>query len=54
MPRSRTAAPLLLSLVVPHILEAQTAYFRHAVFDNSLQSSHYYYSTAQATAPSTL
>jgi hypothetical protein len=33
---------------------AQTEYYRHSVFDNSLQRDFYYYSFAQATAPSTL
>ncbi len=36
------------------MLPAQTAYYRHAVFDNSLQRDSYFNSSAVATAPSTL
>ena len=43
-----------LALLLPAVLPAQTAYYRHAVFDNSLQRDYYYYSSAVATAPSTL
>jgi hypothetical protein len=39
---------------VPPTLQAQTAYYRHAVFDNSQQRDYYYNSSAVATAPSTL
>jgi hypothetical protein len=35
-------------------LSANSAYYRHVIFDNSAQQSHYFYSTAQASAPSTL
>ena len=44
----------VLALLVPSILTAQTAYYRHAVFDNSLQRDYYWNSSAAATAPSTL
>jgi hypothetical protein len=43
-----------LALLLPSILPAQTAYYRHAVFDNSLQRDYYWNSSAAATAPSTL
>lgn len=54
MGRPHTPLLLVLSLVSPSALRAQTAYYRHAVFDNSLQPDYYWSSTAQATAPSTL
>jgi hypothetical protein len=54
MRRRRIAAFALLGPLLPAIVVAQTAYYRHAVFDNSLQSDFYFNSTAQATAPSTL
>src|SRR2546427_10594244 len=43
-----------LAIVVPPILPPQTAYYRHAVSDNSQQPDYYWNSTAVATAPSTL
>jgi exo beta-1,2-glucooligosaccharide sophorohydrolase (non-reducing end) len=43
-----------LALLLPPILPAQTAYYRHAVFDNSQQPDYYWNSSAVATAPSTL
>jgi len=43
-----------LALLLPSILPAQTAYYRHAVFDNSQQPDYYWNSSAVATAPSTL
>src|SRR5689334_20434049 len=42
------------ALLLPPILPAQTAYYRHAVFDNSQQPDYYWNSSAVATAPSTL
>ncbi len=54
MIRPNIAAMLVLSLVLSHVLQAQTAYYRHAVFDNNRQPDYYWNSTAQATAPSTL
>jgi len=53
MRRLHIAAPAL-ALLLPSILLAQTAYYRHAVFDNSLQRGYYWNSSAVATAPSTL
>ncbi len=44
----------LLGLLLSPVLPAQTAYYRHAVFDNSQQRNYYWNSTAVATAPSTL
>ncbi len=46
-----TAVP---ALALAPVLAAQTAYYRHAFFDNSQQADHYWNSSAQATAPSTL
>ncbi|HJQ21475.1 MAG TPA: glucoamylase family protein [Gemmatimonadaceae bacterium] len=46
------AAALLVGIT--SIAGAQTAYYRHALFDNSLQRDYHYDSFAQATAPSTL
>jgi len=43
-----------LALLLPISLPAQTAYYRHAFFDNSLQRDYYFNSSAVATAPSTL
>ena len=43
-----------LAMLLPPILPAQTAYYRHAVFDNSQQPDYYWNSSAVATAPSTL
>lgn len=34
------------------IASAQTAYFRHSIFDNSVASDSYYYSSGRASAPS--
>jgi hypothetical protein len=43
-----------LALLLATAAQAQTEYYRHSVFDNSLQRDFYYYSFAQATAPSSL
>jgi exo beta-1,2-glucooligosaccharide sophorohydrolase (non-reducing end) len=43
-----------LALLLTSPAQGQTEYYRHSVFDNSLQRGFYYYSFAQATAPSTL
>jgi len=40
--------------LVSAALPAQTAYYRHAFFDNSQRADYYWNSSAQATAPSTL
>src|SRR5690348_7138565 len=52
----RMRLPLIatLALLLPPSLPAQTAYYRHAFFDNSLQRDYYFNSSAVATAPSTL
>jgi len=52
--RPHHAVLLVVSLALPRVLPAQTAYYRHAVFDNSQQADFYWYSFAQAVAPSTL
>jgi len=49
-----TRKPLVLGLVLAQALQGQTAYYRHAVFDNSQQADFYWNSFAQAVAPSTL
>jgi hypothetical protein len=54
MSNLQRAAHLVPALLQPAALAAQTAYYRHAVFDNSLQPDYYFHSSAQATAPSTL
>src|SRR6476660_1297173 len=43
-----------LALLLASAAQAQTDYYRHSVFDNSIERDFYYYSFAQATAPSTL
>ncbi len=50
----RDLLALLAMGLVCSTAPAQTAYYRHAIFDNSPQSGHYWNSAAQATAPSTL
>ena len=47
-------ACIAVGLMLPPALQAQTAYYRHLIFDNSQQAGYYWNSTAQATAPSTL
>src|SRR5882762_6663602 len=54
MPRPHLRALLSLGPILPPALLAQTAYYRHAIFDNSQQAGYYWNSTAQAVAPSTL
>jgi hypothetical protein len=51
--RHRTLTLPALALLLASAAQAQTEYYRHSVFDNSLQRDVYYYSFAQATAPST-
>jgi len=41
MIRPHIAALLVLSLVLSHALQAQTAHYRHAAFDNSKQPDYY-------------
>jgi len=43
-----------LALLLATAAQGQTEYYRHSLFDNSIQRDFYYYSFAQATAPSTL
>jgi hypothetical protein len=50
----KSLAALMLALAVAPALQAQSAYYRHAFFDNSQQGDFYWYSTAQAAAPSML
>jgi len=52
--RHRTLTFPALTLLLATAAHAQTEYYRHSVFDNSLQRDVYYYSSAQATAPSSL
>jgi hypothetical protein len=42
------------ALLLASAAGAQTEYYRHSVFDNSIERDFYFYSFAQATAPSTL
>ena len=55
-PLARTTATLALlaAFAVAPALQAQSAYYRHAFFDNSQESDFYWNSAAQAAAPSTL
>src|SRR5580700_4634166 len=50
----RRAAAHLLIFVVAVSVRADTEYYRHVFFDNSLTSDSYYYSAGKATAPSLL
>jgi hypothetical protein len=43
-----------LALLLASVAEGQTDYYRHSIFDNSIERDFYFYSFAQATAPSTL
>lgn len=52
--RYRTLMFLALTVLLATTARAQTEYYRHSVFDNSLERDLYYYSFAQATAPSSL
>ena len=53
--RHRTLTlPAVALLLASAAAQGQTEYYRHSVFDNSLERDFYYYSFAQATAPSTL
>ncbi len=54
MLRRNFTALVVLGLTLPPALWAQTAYYRHVIFDNSPQAGYYWNSTAQAVAPSTL
>ena len=50
----RRAAALLLISVVAVSVRADTEYYRHVFFDNSLTPDSYFYSAGKATAPSLL
>ncbi|HJQ10428.1 MAG TPA: hypothetical protein VJ840_05285, partial [Gemmatimonadaceae bacterium] len=52
--RYRTLTVPALFLLLASAAHAQTEYYRHSVFDNSIERDFYFYSFAQATAPSTL
>ena len=54
MVRRNILALVTLALSLPPLLQAQTAYYRHAFFDNSLQGDYYWNSGAETTSPSTL
>jgi len=43
-----------LTFLLASAAQGQTDYYRHSVFDNSIERNFYFYSFAQATAPSTL
>jgi hypothetical protein len=43
-----------LAFLLASAAHGQTEYYRHSVFDNSIERDFYFYSFAQATAPSTL
>ena len=45
---------LLSALFVTPASHASTEYYRHAFFDNSLTTDSYFYSSGQASAPSSL
>src|ERR1700730_7226774 len=50
----RRAAALFLVLVFTLSVRADTEYYRHVFFDNSLTPDSYFYSAGKATAPSLL
>jgi len=52
--RSRFFALLPVALFIPTAVLANTEYYRHTFFDNSLTSDSYFYSSAAAFAPSQL
>ncbi|HXJ44871.1 MAG TPA: hypothetical protein VNH18_36625, partial [Bryobacteraceae bacterium] len=52
--RTLTLSLPALALLLASAAQGQTEYYRHSVFDNSLERDFYFYSFAQATAPSTL
>jgi hypothetical protein len=45
---------LLGTLLFPSLVHGNTDYYRHTYFDNSLTSDFYFYSSGQASAPSSL
>ena len=54
MLRRHLTACIALGLMLPPALQAQTAYYRHVIFDNSQRAGYNWNSSAQAVAPSTL
>src|SRR5215467_723573 len=48
-----TVAAAVLAVVLP-LANADTEYYRHVLFDNSLTPDRYYYSEGRVSAPSTL
>jgi hypothetical protein len=50
----RAAVGLICLLILSPFAAGDTEYYRHILFDNSLESDAYYYSTGKASAPSTL
>ncbi|HJP58513.1 MAG TPA: glucoamylase family protein, partial [Gemmatimonadaceae bacterium] len=54
--RRRTLTLLFpaLALLPVTAAQAQSGYYRHSFFDNSIERDYYFYSFAQATAPSTV
>ncbi len=48
MPRRHLTACIAFGFMLPPAVLAQTAYYRHVVFDNSQQADSYWNSTAQA------
>lgn len=52
--RDHTFTLFALTVLLATTAGAQTEYYRHSFFDNSLERDVYYYSFAQATAPSSL
>jgi len=47
-------AALITACIVPSFASGGTEYYRHVVFDNSLNADYYFYSWGQASAPSSL
>ena len=54
MLRWNVMASVALGMLLSPCLFAQTAYYRHVIFDNSQRNDQYGYTTGQATPPSTL
>ena len=51
---SRWILLLLCLAVVCHFAKGDTQYYKHTLFDNSLEPDAYYYSSGKATSPSNL
>jgi hypothetical protein len=50
----RATVFLICLLILSPFAAGDTEYYQHILFDNSLESDAYYYSTGKASAPSTL